>query len=258
MRAILLSAGRGRRLLPLTERHPKCLLPVGGRTVLGWQLWALKAAGIDEAVVVTGFGADRVDWEIAANPVAGLHVRTCFNPLYEHTDNLVSCLAAREHMDGDFLLLNGDTLVEPEILVRLRANAHAIASTAVVHKERYDADDMKVRSTHGWMQRIGKDLDPETVDSEAIGVSMYRGDGPGVFVEALEEVRRQPGGEKRWYLSAVQLLALRGLVRTTAMDGLGYAEIDRVEDLEPAGALVAGWSGAGRRARTARQAGLAG
>lgn len=242
MKAIILSAGRGKRLLPLTEHVPKCLLPIGGRSVLGWQLWALMAAGVREVVVVTGFGADRVDREIAAHPVPGLRVRSCFNPMFDRADNLVSCLAAREYMNGDFLLLNGDTLVEPEILSRLLRSANVLVCSAVVHKERYDADDMKVRSALGWMDHIGKDLAPTSVDSEAIGVSLYRGDGPSVFVEALEEVARQPDAARRWYLSAVELLALRGLVRTTAMDGLGYAEIDCVEDLAPAVALVASWT----------------
>ena len=58
--AIILSAGRGSRLLPLTESLPKCLLSVGGRSVVEWQLGALAAAGVPRATVVVGFGADKV------------------------------------------------------------------------------------------------------------------------------------------------------------------------------------------------------
>ena len=62
MKAIILSAGQGRRLLPLTERTPKCLLPVRGEdTILDVQLDRLAHAGIDEAVIVTGFGSADVD-----------------------------------------------------------------------------------------------------------------------------------------------------------------------------------------------------
>jgi NDP-sugar pyrophosphorylase family protein len=66
MKAIILAAGRGSRLLPLTETRPKCLLPVAGTTVLGLQLDTLEAGGIDEAVVVTGFMAGLVEAEVAA------------------------------------------------------------------------------------------------------------------------------------------------------------------------------------------------
>lgn len=243
MKAILLSAGRGKRLLPITRDIPKCLLPIAGRSVLDWQLWALEAAGVDEAVVVTGFGASWVDREIATRPPSRLRVRTRFNPLFDSSDNLVSCLAASDDMDGDFLLLNGDTLVEPEIVRRLLKSPEVLVSVAVVHKPSYDADDMKVLSSLGWLDHIGKGLAVAGVDGEAIGISLYRGDGPEVFVDALAEVLREPGGRGRWYLSAVERLAGRGLVRTTSVDGLGYAEIDRPEDLPAAVQLVASWCG---------------
>ncbi len=241
MKAIILSAGRGTRLLPLTEHVPKCLLPIGGRSVLGWQLWALRGAGIDEAVVVTGFGHRLVDWEIEACTPIGMKVRSIFNPLFDRADNLVSCLAARREMGGDFLLLNGDTLVEPEIVRRLLVSAEVPATVAVVRKASYDADDMKVCSRLGRLERIGKHLDPARSDGEAIGASLYRGEGPGVFVEALEQSAAEPDACRRWYLSAVDSLARRGLVRTTDAHGLGYAEIDYREDLVRASSLVSSW-----------------
>lgn len=247
MKAIILSAGRGKRLMPLTRENPKCLIPIAGRTVLDWQLWALEAAGVEEAVVVTGFGAPRVDWEIATHRRSRLRARTLFNPMYDRADNLVSCLMARQEMDEDFLLLNGDTLVEPAIVRRLLRSADVLASVAVVHKSSYDADDMKVRSGLGWLDHIGKDLRPDGVDGEAIGMSLYRGDGPEVFVQALGQVARQPDAHRRWYLSAVELLAHRGLVRTTPMDGLDYAEIDYPQDLVRARGLVSRWVTSGTR-----------
>ena len=60
-RAVILSAGQGSRLLPLTEDLPKCLLDLSGRSMLDWQLRGLAEAGVPEAVVVTGFRADQVE-----------------------------------------------------------------------------------------------------------------------------------------------------------------------------------------------------
>jgi L-glutamine-phosphate cytidylyltransferase len=65
MKAIILAAGRGSRLLPLTESRPKCLLPVQNTTLLGYQLDTLQAAGVSEAVVVTGFLPSLVEAELA-------------------------------------------------------------------------------------------------------------------------------------------------------------------------------------------------
>jgi choline kinase len=111
-RAIVLSAGQGRRLSPLTDRRPKCLIELSGRTMLCWQLRALERAGVPEAVVVTGFGANLVDAEVARMRLSTLKVRTLFNPFYAQADNLASCWLAKREFDGPQLLLNGDTLYE--------------------------------------------------------------------------------------------------------------------------------------------------
>ena len=60
-KAIILSAGQGRRLLPLTENTPKCLLPVSGKPVIAWQIDTLLANGIQEIVIVAGFQIGKVE-----------------------------------------------------------------------------------------------------------------------------------------------------------------------------------------------------
>ena len=122
MRAVVLSAGQGRRLLPLTAAVPKCLLPVDGdRSMLEVQLRGLARGGITRATVVTGFAAARVERFLAETPIPGLTVDTLFNPFYSLSDNLATCWLAREVMSEDFLLLNGDTLFEHRLLRRVLA-----------------------------------------------------------------------------------------------------------------------------------------
>src|SRR5690606_34114380 len=121
MRAIILSAGQGSRLLPLTQDRPKCLLPVGGRSVIEWQVRHLATGGVTEIAVVLGFHADQVADQLQALAGPQLAIRTIFNPFYNVSDNLGSCWMARGEMEGDFLLLNGDTLFEPAILKKLLA-----------------------------------------------------------------------------------------------------------------------------------------
>ncbi len=81
-KAIILSAGQGKRLSPLTDDRPKCLVDLAGRSVLHWQLLHLREAGIKDVVVVTGFGADKVDAEIASIGLTDISIRTFFNPFY--------------------------------------------------------------------------------------------------------------------------------------------------------------------------------
>lgn len=243
MKAIILSAGRGRRLLPLTAKLPKCLVEVCGLAVLEWQLRALAVAGIRRVTVVVGFGADEVQRRLAEICPSDLEVRTLFNPLYDRADNLISCLAARGEMTGDFLLINGDTLFEPAVVARLQVSEARPVAIAVASKGSYDADDMKVACRAERVLRVGKDLPASQVDGEAIGLSLFRGKGPRLFGDALEQVAREPDAHRRWYLSAVTLLAADRLVHAVSVDGVGWTEIDYPHDLERAEVFVSRWDG---------------
>lgn len=236
MKAIVLSAGQGRRLMPLTAELPKCLLPVDGEaTVLDLQLDVLARCGVTRAVVVIGFGADRVERHLAENPVPGIAVETLFNPFFDTSDNLATCWVSRGAMDGDFLLLNGDTLFEQTVLRRLLDAPPAPITVTIDHKREYDDDDMKVSlDAVGRLLAIGKSLPPASVGAESIGLLSFRASGPKLFVDALEAAIRQPGALRRWYLSVVNDLAQRTAVHTCGIPGLWWQEIDGAADLERA------------------------
>ena len=234
MKAIVLSAGQGRRLLPLTAEQPKCLLPVDGDVcVLRRQLELLAGCGIPRAVVVTGFGAERVERALVTQPVPGLAVETLFNPFYASSDNLATCWLARATMGEDFVLMNGDTLFESSVLARLLDSGPAPITVTIDHKARYDDDDMKVSlDARGRLLAIGKSLPEDAVGAESIGMLLFRGSGPKVFVDALESAVRQDGALRRWYLSVVNELARRTAVETCSIQGLWWQEIDAADDLE--------------------------
>lgn len=246
MKAIILSAGQGRRLLPLTESTPKCALPVAGRALLAWQLNEIRRCDIDEVVVITGFGADRVD-EIAAATDAPT-VRTLYNPFYALSDNLGTCWVARAEMDRPFVLINGDTLFEAAVLQRLLETGGDAPVTLVTdRKDGYDADDMKVVVENGRLRRVGKTLS-DGVNGESIGMMAFRGDGPALFRETVAHVMRYGEGVKRWYLSAIDDLAGRHRVRACDIHGLSWCEVDEAEDLAHAQQVVSAWPSAAARA----------
>jgi len=236
MRAIVLAAGQGKRLMPLTTSEPKCLLPVDGdRPALEIQLRALANCGVDRATIMVGFGADRVEHFIDTNPIPGLTVDTIFNPFYATTDNLITCWLARDAMDGDFILLNGDTLFEDEVLQSVLDAPRAPITVTVNHKSEYDDDDMKVTlDADGRLRAIGKKLALEATDAESIGMLLFRDSGVKAWLEALERTVRHPDALNNWYLSVVNNLAQTMLVRTAAITGMWWQEIDSPEDLEAA------------------------
>ncbi len=241
MKAVILSAGQGKRLLPLTADNPKCLLNLDGQTIIEWQIGELAKCGIERVSVVTGYRAERVEL-LLARRYDPRRVRVLYNPTYSWADNLFSCWAARHEMNNEFVLLNGDTLFEAVVLERLLdAPVHPV--TVVTHKKsRYDADDMKVSLDGDRLVNIGKKLASDQVDAESIGMILFREQGPVMFRRALDKAMGEPSASKKWYLSVIAHMARSMPVWTFAANGLQWCEVDYPADLEKARKVVRSFS----------------
>lgn len=256
--AVLLSAGQGRRLSPLTDAKPKCMIPVGGRTILEWQLHALAACGISDVTVITGFEGGSVDAALKIS-TSGTNAASVYNPFYSVADNIGSCWAARELLTDDCLLINGDTLFDPRILRKVLDEATAPISVTIDTKGNYDSDDMKVQLDGPRLRRIGKTL-TDPIDGESIGMLRFQNGGGAAFVSRMAELLRDQASLKLWYLSIIdQIAAERNgtYVGTVPIEGLPWAEVDFPHDLPVAAERVASfdWTGFERQNRTSSQRG---
>ena len=241
MKALILSAGQGSRLLPLTADRPKCLLRLDSRSVLEWQVGELGRCGIDEIVVVVGFKAEAVEAVVKRLSTPKLRVRCLLNPFFQVADNLSTCWMARSEMNEDFLLVNGDTVFEAGVPARLLAQAGDPVTVAIDRRPEYDADDMKVSLEGKRLVAIGKWLSAERSHGESIGMMAFRGFGPKLFADELERVMRTPEGLDYWYTSSIDALSKTGVVGTVSIEGLDWGEIDFPVDLQRARAMVQRW-----------------
>lgn len=252
MKAIILSAGQGSRLGHMTDDRPKCLIEFNGRTLLDRQLDTLAANGVEEAVVVTGFHDELVNATVDRRRQAGEGpaVRTVFNPFYKVADNLGSLFIARDHIAGDLLVWNGDTLVSEALMARVVDNAQEGICVTIDRKDRYDEDDMKViADPDGRLRAIGKRIS-EGVNAESIGLLAFRAGGAERFREAIDKAMRTSEGTTIWYLRVIHHLAQNGEVWTFDIQGEEWGEVDFPEDVASAEALVERWDEA-RKAKAA-------
>ncbi len=232
MQAIILSAGRGSRLLPLTTDLPKCLLPIGMTTVLGMQLDTLFKHGITKATIVTGFNAHLVKDELD-NRQSGPRTKTLYNPFFQVADNLASCWIARKSMKEDFLLINGDTLFSPNVLETVLSAPVSPIAVTIDQKDQYDGDDMKVTLDGTRLTAIGKTLAPQVTHGESIGMLRFMGEGTNIFRNQLKALMKHEDGTKSWFLSAIHDLAQHDTpIDTINIKGSTWAELDTPEDYE--------------------------
>jgi choline kinase len=118
MQAVILVAGQGSRLRPLTDHRPKCLVELHGRSLMAYQLEALYGAGIRDCVIVVGHLADRVRDEIGTR-YRDMAISYVENPFYDRTNNIYSLWLARGAIRDDVLLLEGDLIYDAALLTDL-------------------------------------------------------------------------------------------------------------------------------------------
>jgi choline kinase len=115
---LVLAAGIGKRLAPLTEERPKGLLELGGRTLLARLLDGLQAAGATEAAVVVGYQQEKIRAALGAAH-RGMPVRYLENPAFEKGPRLSLWTGRAEFLRDDVLLADGDVLFAPALLERV-------------------------------------------------------------------------------------------------------------------------------------------
>jgi choline kinase len=234
MIGMVLAAGAGRRLGEDTAELPKTLLEVDGdRTILDVALANFASVGLAEAVIVTGFAAERIDERLPAlSERYGLRLSTVYNPKALEWNNAYSLWCAREHFGRGVLLANGDTVHPASVeQVLLASQGTADLVIALDQEKRLGAEEMKVHvSEEGMLDRINKSLHPESAQGEYIGVTLIEPHAAVPLSAALEATfRRDP---QLYYEDGFQELADRGgRVGTAAIGSVAWVEVDDHADL---------------------------
>ncbi len=229
MKAIILAAGQGTRLLPFTRDHPKCLVPVGGKAILDHQIEALRAAGVDDILVVGGYCIGRLEQHLSQLPARTRPGLLC-NPFWAVANSIGSVWTARAMLDRPFCLLNGDTILAPELIGAALAAARPGVNLVVERAREVALDDMRVLVADGLVRRVGKEL--EDGAHRSLGVVIATGLGGHLYGESLDAVICEPGGPQRFHHAVIDHLAQREQVTALDRAAARWIEIDRPEDIE--------------------------
>lgn len=234
MQVVLLAAGQATRLRPLTDDRPKCLLEVGGRTILSRAVGQLLARGLERFTIVDGYRGGMIR-QALGEEFPGVDFRFVRNERYATTNNAWSLLLAEFHPAGPMLLLDSDIVFDGGVLDLMLAHP-APDRLAMRTEGEIGAEEMKVRIGAGSrVLGIGKELAPSASAGESVGIEIF----DAAFVAGLWTVlRRRLLTENRVgeYYEDAFLELIEGGREVTAVDigGLACREIDTVADLAAA------------------------
>ncbi len=233
MIGVILAAGMAKRLRPLTDTKPKCLLPVAGRTLLERTVDAMHQAGITEFVVVTGYRADMIrDFLSFHFPHSTFHY--LHNADYAHNNNIYSLWMAGQVVRGrEFLLMDSDILCDPAAVVRI---AQEPVSALAVNRHELGEEEMKVVvDSEMRITEISKTCCPEDAMGESVGIEHITADYSEALFRELDQMILSEGLVDIFYERAFERLIPQGhtfrVVDTT--DYFSY-ELDTPEDYQRA------------------------
>ena len=242
MIGVILAAGMAKRLRPLTDTKPKCLLKVGNRTLLERTVRAMQQAGITEFVVVTGYRGDQIRSFLEnLEPLDNLEKPTfhfLHNADYEHNNNIYSLWMAGEVVRGkDFLLMDSDILCDPAAVVCI---AQMQEPALALNRHELGEEEIKVIvDADGHITEINKTCNPADAIGESVGIEKMTAAYSEAIYKELDQMITKEGILDILYERAFERLIPQGytfkVVDTT--DYFSY-ELDTPEDFQRAQELI--------------------
>jgi choline kinase len=242
MRAIIIGAGRGRRLMPTTADTPKCYAEVGGRRLLDWTLAAFAANGIDDIAFIGGYQIDKVRRDYP-------HFTFRHNTDWPNNNILASLLYAEDLMGEPFLCCYSDILFTADVVRRALATPADISLVVdtqwldrYAHRSEHPPDDAeKVTVRDGRITRIHRAIPTQEAHGEYIGLAKFSTAGAASLREHYHRGRAAYAGkpfreaatfEKAYLIQLLQEMIEQGVAMTPVETPGGYMEVDTQQDFE--------------------------
>ena len=226
-----------KRLRPLTDACPKCLLKIGERTLLQRTVDAMLAAGINELVVVTGYRAEMIR-DFLTKQYPSLNIHFIHNGDYEHNNNIFSLWMTRPYTDGkDFLLSDSDILFDPQLI---RAVLAEEGNALALNRHECGEEEIKVIvDSENRIMELSKTCSIEQAIGESVGFEKMTANYSTALFKELEQMIEHEGLIDVFYERAFERLIPQGhtfrIVDTTQFFSI---ELDTPEDFENAKQLI--------------------
>lgn len=224
MKAIILAAGMGTRISRFIEERPKCMVDIGGTTLIEYTVDLLRKHGVDQIVVAVGYKA-----ECIMNTLKDKNVEFAYNPFYDVTNGIASMWFAREYLDDseDTIVMSGDVYLEPDIvetLIALDKNPVLLADSSRIIEA-----DYRYYYENDILIKYGKDLSVAETTGECLGVAKLGAGFVGRYKEhMLEMINAQC--HSVWWENVLYDLSAKENIYVHDVAGSFWAEVDFVED----------------------------
>ncbi len=225
MKAIILAAGVGSRISKHINEKPKCMVDIGGTTLIDYTISLLKEKGIKEITLVLGYKADYIKKNIKDKDI-----NIVYNPFFDITNGIVSMWFAKEYIDENekLLIMSGDVYVVPEIIDELlkvqKSPVLLTDSSRILEADfRFNFGEDKI------LRKYGKDLTQDETTGECVGIGVLDVDFVKTYKEhMIEMINSQKHGV--WWESVMYDMIPEKNIYLHDVKGMFWSEVDIIED----------------------------
>jgi len=238
MKAIILAAGKGTRLKPLTNDKPKCLVPIFGKPLIEYQLEILNNFLFEKTMIISGYKSEKLNY---------LNIHLINNPEYDNTNMLYSLYCARDEIKGDILISYGDSIYSTDVIQSiLKCKSDICISTDNDWKSYWDSryndplSDLETLRLNDQGDLIEIGNTPESykqIEGQYIGLIKLSKKGSDIFFKEMTNSIKNNNVNGKSFKDAyltdflADLIKLKYNLKASFVEG-GYVEIDTVEDLK--------------------------
>jgi choline kinase len=238
MKIVILSAGKGLRLRPITSRVPKCLIEVSSKTILKHQLdLFIKHNQIEEIIIIIGYKADLIKNYIKSHYNSHPKIKLLVNKSYNTTNNMFSLYLAKQYINNSLLLMNGDVILDKEIVNGLID--FPFKNAIAVDIGEYNKESMKVIQKNNYLIDISKKINKQNALGCSIDFYKFSEEGKNILFNKIEEFINIRNEKNLWTEVAIQSLLRNNQLKMKAYDikDKTWIEIDNLKDLKTANKL---------------------
>ena len=233
--AIILAAGTGTRLRPLTENIPKALLKINDITLLERFVKMFVDEDIDKFIFVVGHFQEKVkEFSKTLSKKYGVEIENILNKNYDTTNTSCSTYLASKNIKDDFILVNGDNILDAKIIKDI-VNSNNSSMVIDNYKE-LDEESFKIKIKNNVIEDIGKELSIDESSGEFIGVSKVIKEDLDEFNKILHDLIKDD--PQNYYDLAFEDLSKKSRLEFILTNGLKWTEIDDHDDWNYAQKLV--------------------
>lgn len=233
LKAIILAAGIGSRIRPLTDNCPKSLLKIGDYTILQMMLSHLQSSGINDVVIVLGYLQQKIKDYVAIN-FSEINVQFVTNEHYKVTNTGYSLMLTEPFVENcDFIKFDADVVFEQTILNKLIASEYK--NVLCIDKDiNLDAEEIKVIiDEQGKVLKASKDVAPKDAIGESIGIEKINHETARLLFSELKLMMKDKANHQAYYEAAYERLIDKGTAfNTLDITGHKWTEIDTLADFD--------------------------